>query len=191
MFKTRQVVRVCVSSIFILASFQGSLGQATSATHAPKLAANKESVVRFFYQPNDSNYFHVALLFRVVEGNDPRWNTAPVFDVGRTAYISASEMQQLMTALSGANLSWDESATVEGLETYKNIHSYRGMGVKVLSADGTAKTTISPDKICETLGSLDPALQTPRALWEFQLFRTQYHCQVPNFNPRAYPDRVP
>ncbi|MBZ5597922.1 MAG: hypothetical protein LAN83_06330 [Acidobacteriia bacterium] len=191
MSRAHLVVQASVLLIFTLVSAQWSSSQGTSATHALTLSADKESVVRFFYQPNDSNYFHVALLFRVVEGSDPRWNTAPVFDVGRTAYVSFSEMRQLMTALSAANLSWDESAKIEGLETYKNIHSYRGMGVKVLSANETAKTTIAADKICETLAPLDAALQTPRALWEFQLFRTQYHCQVSNSNPKAYPDRVP
>jgi hypothetical protein len=147
--------------------------------------------VRFFYQPSESEYFHVALLFRVVEKNDPRLNTAPVFDVGRTAYISLSEMQQLMTSLSRFSLHWDESAKVEKLETYKTIHSYHGLGIKVLSANGTAKATIEPDKICETLAPLDDALRAPRALWEFQLFRSQYRCRVPDFNPNAYPERVP
>lgn len=177
--------------MFSLVSVHWSSPQATGAKHPLTLTADGESLVRFFYQPDDSNYFHVALLFRVVEKNDPRWNTAPVFDVGRTAYISPSEMRQLITLLAGAGLSWDESTKVDGLETYKTIHSYRGMGIKVLSANGTAKATVVPEKICEALAPLDAALQTPRALWEFQLFRFQYHCEVPNFNPKAYPERVP
>ena len=142
----------------------------------------------FFYQPTDSEYFHVALLFRVVEENDPRWNTAHSFDVGRTAYVSMTDMQQHMTNLAHSSLRWDESPKIESLETYKNIHNtYGGMGIKVLSANGTAKATIALDKICETLATLDGALLTPRALWEFQHFRLQYHCRVPNFNPDAYP----
>jgi hypothetical protein len=154
--------------------------------------AGKDSVVRFFCQPPDGEYFHVALLFRVVKKKDPRWNTAPVFDVGRTAYISLSEMQQLMTKLGHISLRWDESAKIESLETYKTIHNFGyGMGIKVLSAKGTAKATIDHDKICETLAPLDAALQTPRALWEFQGFRLQYHCRVPAYNPDAYPERAP
>lgn len=54
-------------------------------------------------------------------------------------------------------------------------------------ANGTAKALIASDKICETLASLDGALLTPRALGEFQGFRLQYHCRVPNFNLDAYP----
>jgi hypothetical protein len=73
-----------------------------------------------------------------------------------------------------------QSATIESLETYKTIHSYGcGMGIKVSVANGTAKSLIAPDNICETLAPFDGALLTPRALWEFQGFRLQYHCRVP------------
>lgn len=183
--------RVCFLLLVTLMSAPWSSGQAASQGPALTLYASKDSVVRFFYQPSDSSYFHVALLFRVVEESDPRWNTAPVFEVGRTAYVSLSDMQRLMTNLSHLSLRWDESAKVESLETYKNIHSYGGMGIKALSANGTAKATIQPEKTCETLAPLDDALRAPRALWEFQLFRSQYHCRVPNFNPNAYLERVP
>jgi hypothetical protein len=191
MSKVKSVTQVWFLLLATLTSAPWGSSQAASQGHALTLPAGKDSVVRFFYQPADGEYFHVALIFRVVEENDPRWNTAPVFDVGRTAYVSLSDMQQLMTNLAHLSLRWDESAKIESLETYKNIHSYGGMGIKVLSANGTAKATIGPDKICETLAPLDGALLTPRALWEFQHFRLQCHCRVPNFNPNAYPDRVP
>jgi hypothetical protein len=191
MFKLNCVAQICFLLLVTFASGPRSSSQTPSQGHTLTLPADKDSVVRFFYQPDHNNYFHVALLFRVVDENDPRWNTAPVFDVGRTAYISFSEMQELNTALSVAHLSWEESTTVEALETYKTIHSYRGMGIKILSSKGTAKTTISADKICEALAPLDAALRTPRALWEFQLYRLQYDCRVPNFDPKAYPDRMP
>jgi hypothetical protein len=191
MSKVNCVARICFLLLVTFASAPRSSSQATSQGHTLTLPADKDSVVRFFYQPDHNNYFHVALLFRVVDENDPRRNTAPVFDVGRTAYISISEMRKLLTALSAASLSWEESTTVEGLETYKTIHSYRGMGVKILSSKGTAKATIQADKICETLAPLDGALRTPRALWEFQLYRLQYDCRVPSFDPKAYPDRMP
>ena len=147
-------------------------------------------MVRFYYHSPDGEYFHVALLFRVVKRSDPLWNSAPVVAEGRTAYISLSEIQQLMLKLARLPLHWSVSEQREALETYANIHSYGGMGIKVLSANETAKATIAPDKICETLGTLDGALRTRRALWEFQFFRLQYRCQVPNFNFDAYPDRI-
>lgn len=191
MCKVHRVTRVCFLLLVTLMIAPWGSGQTERQGHALTLPAGKDSVVRFFCQPPDGEYFHVALLFRVVEKKDPQWNTAPVFDEGRTAYISVLEMRQLTTALSAAHLSWSESTKVETLETYKTIHSDGGMGIKVLSPNGTAKATIEPKKICETLAPLDDAFQTPRALWEFQLFRSQYHCRVPNFNPNAYPERVP
>jgi hypothetical protein len=184
--------RVCFLLLAILTSAPSASNQAASQGHALTLPAGKDSVIRFFYQPPDGEYFHVALLFRVAKKDDPRWNTTAYSDVGRTAYVSLSEMQQLMTKLGHLSLRWDESIKIESLETYKTIHSYGyGMGIKVLSAKGTAKATIEHDKICETLALLDGALLTPRALWEFQRFRLQYQCRVPSYNPDAYPERVP
>jgi hypothetical protein len=167
-----------------LASSQGA-----SEGRPLTLPAGKDSVVRFYYQPANGEYFHVALIFRVVERNDLRWNTAPLFDVGRTAYVSLSDMQQLMTNLTHLSLRWDEREKIESLETFSNLNSYGKMGIKVLSANGTAKTRIESAKLCEMLAPLDGAFLTPRALWEFQLFRLQYHCQIPKFNPKAYPER--
>jgi hypothetical protein len=184
--------RVCCLLLATLTSAASASTQSARQGQALTLPAGKDSIVRFFYQPPGGEYFHVALLFRVVEKKDVRWNTAPVFDEGRTAYISLSDMQRLMGRMAHLSLQWDQSPTIESLETYKTIHSYGyGMGVKVLSANGTAKSLIAHDKICETLAQLDGALLTPRALWEFQGFRLQYHCRVPGYNPDAYPDRVP
>jgi len=156
------------------------------------LTADKDSVVRFFFVPALNNYFHVPLLFRVAEENDPRSNTAPLLDVGRNPYISLSEMRGLFAALSAEPLSWDESPKVEELEISKTIRNDgRGMDIKILSSGGTAKSAIPPKQMCETLAKLDAVLRTPRALWEFQFFRQQpgFDCPVPNFDPRAYHDR--
>jgi hypothetical protein len=181
--------RVCIFFLAALATAPWTSSQAASQRNALTLLAGNDSVVRFFYQPPDGEYFHHALLFRAVKKGDPRRNTVAYSDVGRTAYISLSDMERLMTRLARLSLRWDQSATIESLETYKTIHSYGyGMGIKVLSANGTAKSLIAPDKICETLHSLDGALLTPRALWEFQGFRLQYHCRVPSYNPDAYPE---
>jgi len=183
-------IRLSLSVLAILTSAPWASGQAASRGHALTLVAGKDSVVRFFYQPPDGEYFHFALLFRVIKKHDPRWNTTSYSDVGLAAYISISDMQRLTAKMKRLPLQWDQSETVETLETYRTIHSYGyGMGIKMLAASGTAKALIVPDKICETLASLDDALRTPRALWEFQSFRLQYHCQVPGFNLDAYPFR--
>lgn len=185
------IAHVCLLLLVMFVGTVRSFAQGTRQGHTLTLTADKYSVVRLFFQPPDNNYFHWPLLFRVVEENDPRWNSAPAAEVGRTAYVTLAEMQKLFTALSASALSWQESSIVEHLETYKTIHSRRGMGVKVLSATGTAKATIAADKICQMLAPLDTTLRTPRALWEFQLFQSEYHCRVSGFDPKAYPDRMP
>jgi hypothetical protein len=191
MSKVNCAARVISLLLVMLASAPWASSQVANERHPLTLAADKDSVVRFFFFPAHNNYFHVALLFRVVEENDPRWNTAPVFDVGRTAYISISEMRGLFAALSAEPLSWEESAKIEELETYKTIRNDGRMDIKILSSGGTAKSGIPAKQMCETLARLDPALRTPRALWEFQFFREQFDCRVPNFDIKAYPDRIP
>lgn len=156
--------------------------------HSLSLPAGKSSVIRFFYQPPESDYFPVPLLFRVVKRNDPRWNTTSYSKIGLTAFVSLSDMQQLVTNLAHLSLQWSESSEIEPFESFPNIRAGGyGMGIKILSAKGTAKALIEPAKICETLALLDGALITPRALWEFQRFRLQYRCRVPDFNLDAYP----
>ena len=189
MFKINCVARITFLLLMIIASAPWTSSQALNERHPLTLAADKDSVVRFFFFPDFNNYFHGALLFRVVEENDPRWNTAPVSDVGRSAYITLSEMRGLFAALSAEPLSWQESPKIEELETYKTIRSDGRMDIKILSSGGTAKSGIPPKEMCETLARLDPVLRTPRALWEFQFFRQQFECRVPNFNPKAYHDR--
>ena len=189
MSKMNCVVRIGSSLLVILASAPGTSSQVANERHPLTLAADKNSVVRFFFIPAYMTTFPVPVLFRVVEENDPRWNTAPPSDVGRTAYISFSEMRGIFAALSAEPLSWEESAKIEELETYMAIRNDGRMDIKILSSGGTAKSGIPAKQMCETLARLDPALRTPRALWEFQFFRRQFGCRVPNFDPKAYYDR--
>jgi hypothetical protein len=190
MSKVNCATRIISLLLVLLASAPWTSSQVANQRHPLTLTADKDSVVRFFFFPSHNNYFHVALLFRVVEENDPRWNTAPLFDEGRTAYISFSEMRGLFAALSAEPISWEELAKIEELETYKTIRNDGRMDIKILSSGGTAKSGIPPKQMCETLAKFDAALRTPRALWEFQFFRLQFDCSVPNFDPRAYHDRV-
>lgn len=139
--------------------------------------------VRFFYH-DEENYFHFPLIFRPVAQGDQRLNTAPMGVEGRTAYISAAEMQQLLQRLMLSDLSWQESEKTEALGSYKRLPS----SDMVVCSKGSARVSLDPKKICDTLAPLDAVLKTPRALWEFQLFRTGYACSVPGFNYHAYPD---
>lgn len=187
MFRRNYVTRICF--LLLVASFGVLRGpsQAASQQHTLTLPADKNSIVRFFYTPPINNYYHAPLLFRVVAESDSRWNTAPALEAGRTAYISLSEMQNLIAALAAGHLSWTESKTVEEPETFTKVHGHGGgMEAKVFSAEGTGYAKIVPDKICDTLAALDTTLRAPRALWELQFFRMQYQCRVPNFDPDAY-----
>jgi len=166
--------------------------QNTSPGHIIDLPATKDTVVRFFYLPSVNWYFHIPLLFRVVDENDARLKTAPALYEGRTAYITVPEMQQILVELSHLNLSWEESSGPQTLETSTTVRCLHGGAcVKVVTPTGAAEAKIGADKICQTLAPLDAALKTPRALWEFQFWRVQYQCKVPSFNPDAYPDRIP
>lgn len=150
---------------------------------------SEHTAVRLFF--DNGNYFHPPFIFRVVTSNDPRLNTAPMLLEGRIAFITVPEMQRLLRELQGMGLLWKESKehTVFGDAT-KILPIFDGMSI-VVSSKGTAESGIHPAKICENLAPLDSALSTPRALWEFQMFRAEYNCKVPRLNGQAYPDHWP
>jgi hypothetical protein len=148
---------------------------------------NETTAVRFFYQPS-GNYFHFPLVFRAIDQKDARLNTAPMAAEGRTAYISLSDMQRLMQDLADSELMWQESDKVEALESFRKLEISDNMVITVASSKGTAAASLSPTKICKTLKPLDSAIKSPRALWEFQGFRLNYGCKVPEFVSDAYQD---
>jgi hypothetical protein len=150
-----------------------------------------KTTVRFFYDP-PGDYFHYPLVFRVVEEGNPLLNTASMQKEGQTAYISLSEMRELVRLLAHSGLRWQESETVEVFGSYKKL-ALAGVGldamdVRVVTSRGTAKAEVSPKDIC-TLKPLDAALKGPRILCEFQAFRINYGCKVPGFKYGACGDR--
>lgn len=150
-------------------------------------AADKSVAIRFFYDPPGDSFLF-PLIFRVADPNDPRYNTAPLLDAGRTAYLSLSDMRRLLPDLAHLPLLWRHAETVEAFGSYNVLQLTDTMDVKVVSSHGTARAAIPSKKVCETLSSMDSAISTPRALWEFQLFRRNYGCKVPAFDIKKYPD---
>ncbi|MFZ0747374.1 MAG: hypothetical protein WAM85_23420 [Terracidiphilus sp.] len=149
---------------------------------------NGNTIVRFFYLPPYS-YFHVPLAFRVVGKDDPRLGTAPLANPeDRTPYISLPKMQNLIAALAHADLSWQESKKLETPTKIQPSAMTDKMEITVFSSGGTYRAFVAPNRLCETLAPLDAALEQPRARWEFQLFRVNYHCTVPGFNRNAFPE---
>jgi len=144
-----------------------------------------------FCDTAEEQYFHYPLIFRAVDPDDPRLNTAPIASrEGRTAFITKNELSQLIKALEQSNMPWKLSRKVKSLKWEPPLACFSGMDVLVVCSNGSATSTIKPANICESLKSLDAMLRTPRALWEFQLFRHGYGCEVPGFNFQAYPDHA-
>jgi len=151
--------------------------------------ADESVAIRFFFQP-PRDYFHVPLVFRVVDQKDPSLNTAPILDSGRTAYITLSDMQRLLPAVTHSRFaSWRQAEVIEVLGSPRVLDLAETMDITIISSHGTARAVVDAKKVCETLKPLDSALKTSRALWEFQLFRQGYDCKVPGFNYDAYPER--
>lgn len=177
--------------LLVLIATHSSFSQPANEPVPLTLTADKDSAVRFYFVSSTNNYFHVPIVFRVVADNDPRLNTAPLIEEGRTCYISLSEMRAFFAALSSEALSWDESKTMEKLGPSKDVRGDGRMDIKILTSAGTAKSGIPTKQMCDTLQRLDSALQSPRAVFEFQHFRWEFGCKIPNFDPKKYPVRIP
>jgi hypothetical protein len=173
-----------------------SVGQCRSRQNADKkltlsYSGDGTTVVRFC-DLDEESYFHVPLIFRAVKTGDPRLNTAPmVLHEGRTSYISAVELDELVQKLAHSDLSWEHSERVESIKwdlAKRHLPCSTEMEFLVISGTKSARAKVSREKICAELEALDSTLHTPRALWEFQLFRQGYSCKVPGFKYDAYPD---
>jgi hypothetical protein len=180
------IAQICWFFVAALLTTSLSAGQSTKAHDSLTLSVDKYTVVRFFYLPAN-DYLHPALIFRVAGPESPRLNTAPIINRGgRTPYISIEEMQSLIKMLDRSGLSWHETKTVEVPKMVGFRETTGKVVIKIFSSGGTALSLSDPENICQTLAPLDAAFKQPRALWEFQLFRLDYHCEVPGFNRNAY-----
>ncbi len=151
--------------------------------------ADETTAVRFFF-PGEGEWFHPPLILHVVEGGDTRLKTAPYLPAGRTAYITLSEMQNLLKGLSQLKLDWSESRDTETFGSPFDLPHVYAMRITVVSSEGAARTQFAPSKTCETLASLDATLTSPRALWEFRALLVDDGCKISGFVPDAYPDHL-
>jgi hypothetical protein len=143
--------------------------------------------LRFFYEHDIDNHFYQPLIFQVVPKDDRKRYEAPLRPGGQYVSITASEMQTLLGKLSRSNISWKESDAVEIFgPTIPRGTGY--LDVTVVSSRGTARGSIARREVCEGLGNMDSAIDTPRALWEFQLYRWINDCKIRGFDPKKYPD---
>jgi hypothetical protein len=149
---------------------------------------DSSTVIRLFFQPPAGNYFHVPLVFRVVDEGDLKANTAPISSEGRTAYISLSEMRRFLKRMNVKNLHWQESKSVETVEPSFSLPVIDQMVITVFSSNGTARAYVMANRVCQTLAPFSSIIVTPRARWEFKSFQTMYFCNVTGFDRNAYPD---
>ena len=184
-------ISTALSALILLVLTEASLdpmcaGQKSQGPSVLSTPGNGQTMVRFYYNP-PGDAFHFPLIIRVVKIGDPQLASAPVLSEGRTAYITGDEMDQLLQGFDRAGLSWKISEKVEPLGSYMH-QSIGDVEIRVVSPKGTAVARLDPKVLCTMLRPLDHAFRTPRALWEFQLFRVQDGCKVPGFDYQAYPD---
>jgi hypothetical protein len=184
--RTTRICCTCVAMLITAASL--SYSQTLAKGKLQVAALDENTGVRFFYQPVDADYFHVPLVIHAVDPHDSRLNTAPMAAEGRVAYVSISDMRELLQALSQSKLSWQQSEKVEVFGSFKKLPITDTMEITVLSSKGTSQASLDSKNICETLQPIDSNLKAARAVWEFQRFRLNYRCSVPNFGFDSYPD---
>lgn len=174
--------------VFILVLVASGSSQTARTNRILGASVDGKTGVRLFYQHDIKDYFYPPLIFRVVAPDDHRRNTAPLGPEGRYVSVTATEMQSLFKRLSQLNISWMETDQVQAFGPSYQAKGVGFLDITVISPTGTAKGSIGRGDVCEELESLDPAIKTPRALWEFQMYRWFDDCAISGFDPRKYPD---
>lgn len=183
----RSLMRLLFPGLFFLGISYDA--QAHDGSSLSGLTIDGSIAVRFFFQPPNADSSRPALIFRVARENDPNWNSAPIDRQGRSAFVSLDEMKELFRLLQGTSIHWRVSREREEMLPFmKLLQPTKDMMVTVFATNGTASASISSKNLCATLTRLDPAIKTPRATWEFALFRRMYQCKIPEFDVNAYPD---
>lgn len=166
-------------------------GSLMAATQSPSPCRDCECSMRFYYQPENNNLYHWPLIFKQVPDHDPRVGKFAGSNLGRAVFISSSEMRNILSTLESANVSLKHSSAVKAFEPFKDLRHFGEMEIRVLSPEGTLESKLPPDRVCSTLQRIQPAIQAPRAAWEFQQYRVSFDCSVPGFDPYAYSDLGP
>ena len=180
-------IRLAIVTIILFLAALCS-GQTVSKNRVFSAPVDKKTGVRVFYQHDIKDYFYPPLIIGVIDKDDPRRSTAPLGPEGRHVFVTAAEILNLLERLSHANMFWQESDTVE---EFGPSYKAKGLGyldITVVYSKGTARSSIGRSEVCNVLESMDPAINTPRALWEFQLYRWFNDCTIPGFDPQKYPD---
>ena len=143
--------------------------------------------VRFFFEPFLINIIHLPLIVRVLDPNNGEFNNAPSTKAGRTIYVSRPEMKHLLDTLDRLGPRWTRTNLPTVFKPVTELPTIYGMEITETYTNGTANASIKPEEVCALLEKLNPAITAPRARWEFERFRADSECKVPNFDPNLFP----
>ena len=90
-------------------------------------------------------------------------------------------MRELVAGMTRSVTMGQQMRGVEVLGAWEMIPITAAMGVVIIFSEGAARGVILRENICKTLGSLDSAIKSQRAHWEFPRFHFQHGCRVPGF----------
>jgi len=186
----RALTQIFFLSLFVLGVSLG-VAQTQNKNNLSVLRIDESIAVRFYFQPPNSDFPRPPLIFRVAHEDDPNWNTGPISEQGRFVYISMDEMREFLSLLRNrnTNIMWSISKERQEMQSYMKLQQpIINMMITVFAANGTASGSVPSKRLCTTLSKFDTAIKTPRAKWEFTLFRRMYRCKVPQIDDYAYPD---
>lgn len=142
--------------------------------------------IRFFYY-SGGDVIDGPVIFRPAEHGSPELNAAAAGRAELSTYVSFDEMSQLMERLKQLNLPWKESKKVKAFKPFSVFDEPSvKVDIQVVSSAGTAKAKLDGSLACEKLTAFDSAIQTRRALLDFQAFRSFMGCSVSGFDPSQY-----
>jgi hypothetical protein len=178
-------------SVFALALLRaaGQMPMRSSALDSPVTA---KTAVSFFWFGDMDSHFRSPINFYVAPEGDRKLNTVVVESAGPaghqwSAFISSSEMQRLIDGLKALDLRWNDFKGREAFKPGLKRADDGFLDITVVSSKATAKAYVRIARMCDELLRLDPAMPSPRILWQFQLFRVDNGCQVPGYNNSVIP----
>lgn len=151
-------------------------------------AGEKDIGIRVFYAPLTDKIapFKFPRVFVPTSAQDPRLGKL----YGYTLYVLPKEVESLLRKLYELDLNWKAHSTPTPLRVrgpqLPTVAVHDRVQVIVSCDKGSCEAFFDGDRFCAVLAGLDSALTTPRALWEFQGYRVNFGCKVPEYDPHKF-----
>lgn len=150
---------------------------------------NERTALRFYWFGDIDSHFRNPIDFYAVPAADRRLHSVDFSSPDTVStFITAAEMKNLIETLKSRNLNWFDS---HGREDFSRDWRHRGgdgfLDITFVTRDSTTKTHIRIARMCDELAKFDSVMATPRILWQFQTFRWDNGCVVPNYDNSARP----